>query len=210
VIYSDATADLPTPASYTPIVAAGGAVGYLSGSVSRVQVTVVEVSATTAYSGSELYSLAGGIGGYVRSVWNAKVKGSGAVTASGGVSVASGGAALLVSNMEFVVVSDVSVSASARGWAIGFVSMREDGEVSEVYATIGDESGALIYQLVNDVSVQNCGYLYGSAIQNNAQSGQVENVNKLASLEAFYPAALYAEFDGEVWLIAGDALPTLR
>ena len=40
--------------------------------------------------------------------------------------------------------------------------------------------------------------------------GQVTETHRLGSLDAFYAAALYEDFDEAVWQISGEALPMLK
>ena len=193
---------------YQSIVVAGGAVGYFSGTVSKTKVTVTAISASTTYAGNALNVLAGGVAGYLIDAENVEVKGSGSIQASGGVSYASGGVAVLGDTMTFAVISGVTLSAANVGWAAVIASLRSDGLVENVYATIGNESGALVKTLQNDASINHCAYLYGAATLSVA--GDVTETQKLASLEAFYATALYEEFDTDVWQISGTALPTLK
>lgn len=195
---------------YAPIVAAGGVVGYFRGSVSGVSVTVNGVSATTDHTGGELCSLAGGVAGYLRTCQDVEVKGSGSIASSGGVSYAAGGVALLGENFDRAVISDVSLSASNVGWACSLAALREEGVVSDVYATVGDESGSLVKVLTEDATIEHCGYLYGVSTPSVGADDRITETQKLASTEAFYAAALYENFDTDVWQIDGTALPTLK
>ena len=196
--------------TYAPIVAAGGAVGYFRGSVSGVSVTVNGVSATTDHTGGELCSLAGGVAGYLRTCQDVEVKGSGSIAASGGVSYAAGGVALLGENFDRAVISGVSLSASNVGWACSLAALREEGGVSDVYATVGDESGSLVKVLTEDATIEHCGYLYGVSTLTVGADDRITETQKLASTEAFYATALYENFDTDVWQIDGTALPTLK
>ena len=195
---------------YVSIVAAGGAVGYLRGRVALASVTVTSVSASASYAGPDLHALAGGIAGYVRDVENVEVKGTGSVTASGGTPFAAGGVALLGETMLFTVISGVTVTGENVGWAAVVSAVREDGLVQNVYATVGTHSGALVSELVNGAQMENCAYLYGADTFSEVTEGQVTETQILGSLDAFYAAALYEDFDGSVWQISGDALPTLK
>lgn len=196
--------------AYVPICAAGGAVGYLSGRISLASVTVASVSAATSYAGTDLYALAGGIAGYVRDVENVEVKGAGSVTASGGAPCASGGVALLGETMLCTVISGVTVTAESVGWAAVISAVREDGLVQNVFATIGTNSGALVTELVDGAQMEKCAYLYGADTFTEVTEGQVMETHRLGSLDAFYAAALYEDFDEAVWQISGEALPTLK
>ena len=196
--------------SYSPIAVAGGAVGYFRGNVSGVSVMVTGISATTDYAGGELVALAGGIAGYLRNAENVEVKGANLIRASGGVSYAAGGVVLLGENLEYAVISGVSLSAANVGWACCVAALREEGSLQNVYATIGEEGGALVKMLTEDATITDCAYLYGAATLTSGADGRITGTEKLASLEAFYAAALYEDFDTDVWQISGTALPTLK
>ena len=64
--------------------------------------------------------------------------------------------------------------------------------------------------LTEDATITDCAYLYGAATLTSGADGRITGTEKLASLEAFYAAALYEDFDTDVWQISGTALPTLK
>ena len=202
--------DVEEGSTYLPIVAAGGAIGYFTGRASGVKVTVAYVHAGTDYTGDAFYALAGGLAGSLRNAENVEVLGIGSVEASGSLSVAAGVVAVLGEDLSFAVVSGVTVSAGVAGYAAGVASLRDEGNLNNVFATIGSASGALVSVMQNDATMDNCAYLYGSATLSSVTPEQVTGTQNLASLEAFYNVALYDDFDGEIWSIDGASLPSLR
>ena len=171
---------------------------------------MVSVTADTALTGGEFYAFAGGLAGSVRNAENVEITGTGSVAASGGASVAAGGVALLGEDMSFAVITGVTVSADVVGWAVGVASQREDGYLSNLFATIGTASGALVAVMENGASMEHCRYLYGEATLSNVTTEQVTDVEKLTSSEAFYDVALYADLDSEIWSIDGASIPSLK
>ena len=195
---------------YPVLAAAGGVGGSFGGIVSRVSVSVVNVTASSAYVGEDLYVLAGGIGGKLYGGNDLEVKGSGTVSATGGTPVAAGVCAVLNSSLSNAVVSGVTLSATNVGWAVGVASAKWDGTVDHLFATIGFDGGALVGSLVNEAQMQDCAYLYGQATLTPDTGERVIEVQKLASLEAFYEVTLYADLDAEIWSIDGASIPSLK
>ena len=202
------------------LTAAGGAVGYMEGTLSRFTVTSVTVSATAA-GVTHGYVLAGGAAGYVASAKDIAVNGA-TVTAVGTESVAGGIAAVLKYSLNDAVVSDVTLSAASKGGAVGVFSLMREAAISAVFCTVDvGSTGAAIADHIIIASpteptgtVSYCLYLYGKVIGDDVASAyDVENV-KASAVTEFYGTTPYdtenVYFDTDVWAFHVDGLPTLK
>ena len=210
----DAIAELTTRiGEYLPIVAAGGAVGYLDGSAQRVSVTLSNVFATADYEGSDLVVLAGGLAAYLYNAEDVVVKGTGEVAASGGASITAGLTALLWESVERAVVSGVTLSGDLIGGVVGVYPFRETNGIIAAFSFLtSDTTGAIVGALASDEgAIRSCGYTSGVALGGTIPDGYTIDAEQGVESD-FYQKGRYVAlgFDEEIWLFTGENLPTLK
>ena len=196
---------------YVILLAAGGAAGCITNTVSRVSVTVTRVRAESEYALTDLCVLAAGAVGKLSYAEDVEVKGAGAISATGGRTLVAGVAALLGDGLDRVVAQEVTLTGSAVGGAVGEF-YREDGRIADLFCALSglaDDTPAIVRVLTEGSAVTRARYLTGKPI-GTGDAESLTDVAKLGTLASFNTASQYAEFDGEIWNVAGDAIPSLR
>ena len=203
------------------VTAAGGAVGYMEGTIRCFTVSNVTVS-STASSVTHGYVLAGGAAGYLMNALNLAVDDAN-VTAVGADSVAGGAVAVLKKYMDYAVLSNITVLAATKGGAVGVFSLVQDASISYVFCTadVGAAGSAIVDHIVLTSTsdgltgaVSDCLYLYGQAIGDIVASDyNVRNV-KASAITQFYGTEPYdnenVTFDADVWAFQAYGLPTIK
>ncbi len=200
--------------------AAGGVVGLSGGSITSVQANVPSVTASSEVQSETLYIAAGGIAVAASSLSDVEVKGTGAISASGGHSVAGGLCAVLFDTAERAIIGAVTLSADLVGGAVAEFSFVEASMIQNVYslAAVGAEQAGLVGSIslsdhteeVNTGVVTACYYLNGVDVFVRENLDYVTSNTKLAAASDFNGSAIYASFDSEVWTLQEGHLPTLK
>ena len=206
------------------VASAGGAAGYMEGTLQRYTVSSVSVTAT-ATGVTHGYVLAGGAAGYLADAFDIVIDGA-ALTATGADSAAGGVAGVLKRDLEHAVISGVTLfSATYKGGAVGVFSLVDESSVDGVICTadVGETGAAIVDHIVTmktvgeDVTgaVSNCRYLYGKAIGDGewTKAYDVNNV-KESGIAALHGTSAYineyVSFDEDVWAFDDGKLPTLK